>query len=400
MTLMTAEIHPKPPQVASPSLIDSPSETQVRMFSGFEELSAAYPGAFEETESLDFHASLPWFHNFVGSALDPGDRVRLYGVESREATARPLALLPMKHRAAHSLLQPRMLFSLTNYYTCLFEPLLSKGSDMKLCVRQITSAIKNEKPQWDVIRVVPMASESPFLLELRDALNAAGFVTQEFFSFGNWYFPVEGRSYAEYISGRPSVLQNTLRRKAKKLEQTGRARVEVITAETDIERAIKDYSTVYNASWKIPEPYPNFVPGLIRTCVRQNWLRLGLVYLDDAPIAAQLWIVREGVAYIYKLAYKEEFASLSAGTILTARLMQHVLDVDHVREIDYLSGDDDYKKAWMSHRRERWGLLAFNQRTLKGTFGMARHIGGRKLKRAYQRIMRPSAPAPGGSIHS
>lgn len=400
MTSMMAEIHPNAPQAAPPPVIGSLGETQVKVFSGFDELPGVYPRAFEETESSDFHASLPWFHNFVSSALDPEDRVRLYGVESRNVTAEAFALLPMKHRAEQSLLKPRVLSSLTNYYSCLFGPLLTKGSDMKLCVRQIVSAIRDDKPQWDVIRVTPMAPESLFFIELRDALNTAGFATQEFFSFGNWYFPVEGRSYAEYMSARPSVLQNTLRRKAKKLEQSGRARVEIVTAQTDIEKAIGDYSKVYNASWKVPEPHPNFVPGLIRTCAQQGWLRLGLVYMDDAPIAAQLWIVRDGVAYIYKLAYMEEFASLSAGTILTARLMQHVLDVDHIKEIDYLSGDDDYKKAWMSHRRERWGLLAFNKRTLKGAFSMARHIGGRRLKRAYQKIAGRSVSVPSAAINA
>ena len=43
--------------------------------------------------------------------------------------------------------------------------------------------------------------------------------------------------------------------------------------------------------------------------------------------------------------------------------MQHVIDTDHVEEVDYLTGDDAYKQDWMSHRRERIGLVAFNPRT-------------------------------------
>jgi hypothetical protein len=223
---------------------------------------------------------------------------------------------------------------------------------------------------------------------MRQAFEAVGFATQEFFSFGNWYLPVKGRSFQDYMSDRPSVLQNTVRRKSKKFEQTGRGRIDIITSHDNIDKATEDYARVYNASWKIPEAHPDFIAGLIRTCAENGWLRLGLVYMDDVPIASQLWIVHEGVASIYKLAYDERFAYLSVGTILTARLMQHALDVDRVREIDYLSGDDDYKKTWMSHRRERCGFLAFNLRTLKGTVSAARHIGGRILQRSYQRMMR------------
>ena len=35
------------------------------------------------------------------------------------------------------------------------------------------------------------------------------------------------------------------------------------------------------------------------------------------------------------------------------KLMRHVIDVDQVREVDFGSGDDAYKKDWMSDRRER-----------------------------------------------
>jgi len=52
-----------------------------------------------------------------------------------------------------------------------------------------------------------------------------------------------------------------------------------------------------------------------------------------------------------------------------------------VTEVDYLSGDDGYKKDWMSQRRERWGILALNPRTPRGVLAIARHVGGRAVKR-------------------
>jgi hypothetical protein len=37
----------------------------------------------------------------------------------------------------------------------------------------------------------------------------------------------------------------------------------------------------------------------------------------------------------------------------------------------------------MSHRRERWGILALNPRTVKGLMGIARHAGGRLIRNLF-----------------
>ncbi len=141
------------------------------------------------------------------------------------------------------------------------------------------------------------------------------------------------------------------------------------------------YKQVYARSWKQPEPYPDFMPGLIRLAAGRGWLRLGVAYKGTIPLAAQVWVVSYGKASIFKLAYDENFKSVSAGSLLTAELMRHVLDVDRVHEVDYLTGDDSYKSDWMKHRRERWGLKVFNPRSLDGLLQATRHLGGACVRR-------------------
>jgi hypothetical protein len=50
--------------------------------------------------------------------------------------------------------------------------------------------------------------------------------------------------------------------------------------------------------------------------------------------------------------------------------------------VDYLSGEDDYKKNWMSERREFWGIAAFNPRSVRGLMQIGQQIGGRAVKNA------------------
>jgi hypothetical protein len=42
--------------------------------------------------------------------------------------------------------------------------------------------------------------------------------------------------------------------------------------------------------------------------------------------------------------------------------------------IDYLSGDDAHKQEWMSDRRERWGVIAFNPLTVHGLCAAGQHV--------------------------
>ena len=108
-------------------------------------------------------------------------------------------------------------------------------------------------------------------------------------------------------------------------------------------------------------------------------------------IAAQLWIVSQGRAAIYKVAYDEQYKNLSPGTVLTAQLMQHVMDIDGVAEVDYLIGEDPYKRKWMTHHRERIGLVAFDCRTASGLFLALRMRLGQLLRssRWFKKLVKP-----------
>ena len=362
---------------------------QVHVYSDLGELPESFLNLFEEAGRQSIFLTLPWFQNFAQTAMGHSDRIRIYCAKDIKGT--PSGMLLMRNLSGpNSLFSPRKLEALANYYSCFYAPHVAAAPGASVAILQtLALAFAKEKPHWDAVEVKPMDLDSSDFRELVKAFKVAGFVVQRFFSFGNWYLPVNGRNFAEYSETLPSMLRNTLSRKRKKLEKSGRARIEIVTAGRELDAAIDAYMKVYLSSWKQPEPYPQFIPGLMRMCAAMGALRLGILCVDGEPAAAQLWIVHQGKALIYKLAYDERFADLSVGTILSAALFQHALDVDKVTEVDYLSGDDGYKKDWMSHRRERWGILALNPRTPRGVLAIARHVGGRAVKRAALSIAKP-----------
>lgn len=336
-------------------------------------------------------SSLPWFANLLQTGLG-NSRLRIYGLHAsdNEGDSAVRMLLPMTHQLeAPGIAAPRELSSCANFYSSLFGPITACGRDAGALERDLADLAKTiaaESPAWHVVRLHPMAVDHPVFDRCVAAFRQAGMAVQTYFCFGNWYLQVDGRRYQEYAKSLPSRLKNTLARKSRQLASSHDARFVIIRDETEVEEGIAAFEQVYRSSWKPAEAHPDFIAGLIRMCARQGWLRLGVAYIDGVPAAAQLWIVTDGVASIYKLAYDERFGALSIGSLLTARLMEHVLDVDRVREVDYLTGDDAYKRDWMSHRRERWGIVAFNLRTVHGLLAAIRNIGGRHLKTLWRRI--------------
>ena len=321
-----------------------------------------------------FFGSLAWFALLARTAMLPGTQARFLVLWKNDG-GEPMCM-PFLRKVAGVV---RRTEALSNFYSCLFEPVARPAATHELAI-EFSRYLQRMRPGTDVVDLRPLDAQSGFFREMQQALADNGFWTDTYFCFGNWYLELAGQDFAAYFQTRPSQLRNTWRRARKKLEQRS-LKIEIVSENSArLDAAIANYEAIYNSSWKHPEPFPDFIPGMCRMAADRGWLRLGVLSLDGQAVAAQIWFVKDGIASIFKLAYIEEYAKQSVGTVLTAELMRHTIDEDKVAVVDYLSGDDAYKKDWMSHRRERLGIVAFNKRRPLGVLAAARHFGARVLK--------------------
>lgn len=326
---------------------------------------------FVDQERDDVQFGLRWLRNLERTVFAGQVDLR-YFVLRHNGT--PVAVLPTVTATRGA---GRQVQALGNYYTALYAPAIQPWLRAQ-ALEPLIEAVRQHHVPLRSIDLAPMDPETRSFRLMAEALEKQGFGTFRYFCFANWHLP-HPPAWEDYLASRDGKVRTTVRRMTRRLAVAG-GRVEIITAAADLERGLAAYQHVYARSWKTPEPHPGFMPGLMQLCVDQGWLRLGLVWLGQVPIAAQLWIVINGRAQIYKLAYDDAYQQHSPGTVLMATLMQRVLQIDKVREVDFLAGDDAYKKDWMSHRRERWGLVAYNSRTLSGLLGLLRETLARASK--------------------
>jgi hypothetical protein len=215
--------------------------------------------------------------------------------------------------------------------------------------------------------------------DLAAAFRRAGWIVFLGHATISWRADTAGQDFAAYWAARPGKLRNTAQRKAKA------AGLEIELHRGFDAGAWAAYEDVYAASWKPEEGSPAFLRSLAEREGEAGRLRLGIARKDGRPLAAQLWTVDGGTAWIHKLAYREDSKSLSPGTLLSMAMFRAALDEDRVERIDYGTGDDGYKRDWMDERGILWRLEAFNPASLAGLAGAARAGLSALVRRARSR---------------
>lgn len=331
-------------------------------FDHWVQLPSSADELFEQAARDSVFFTRPWLENLQACGLENDISILLACVIDQDKL---LALLPLMTSDGQHL------ESLSNLYSSLQSLLLSEHAS-QAAVNLLAQGLDQSGMQS--LQICAVADDDDSIPLLQQALQARGYQSHQRFRFHNWIHPVAGLSFEAYMALRPSRVRNTIKRKLRKLQREHGYEIRLYS-DQNVQQALEDYDSVYRASWKPNEQYPEFIEELARTLSAQGWLRLALLYVDNQPIAAQFWFVVHGKASIFKLVYDQAWKQYSPGSILIAYLIRHVIEIDRVDEIDFLTGNDAYKQDWMIERRQRNTWSFFRPRPAEG-----------KVKRLYNAV--------------
>ena len=338
-------------------------------YSNLHQLPASADSLFAHNCKQSMFLSREWFESLVAATGEAGQSLSLVSVVDEGSV---LALLPLTGENGRWQ-------SFSHRYTALYSLLLAPEhqAEVLACLAKGLSQMPAHS-----LQLSPVDADDAKLLGLRQALEACGYDYHQHFSFYNWIHRTRGQSFDDYMAERPARLRGTIARKRRKLEREHECRMQMFTGD-QVARGLKDYHAAYAASWKAYEQYADLLDTAAIKLSEPGWTRLAVLYIDGQAAAAQLWFVVQGKASIFRLAYDENWKRYSPGSILTAWLMQHVIDIDKVEEIDFLTGNEAYKQDWMSERRQRWRLLFVQRQPVQS--GPGRLMG--RLKKASRAIL-------------
>ena len=253
------------------------------------------------------------------------------------------AWLPLRREGA------RRFSGLTNWYSFSIRPLFTGDGDRDAALRTLFANIRKRAAQL-TLYPIPDADHA----DIAAALRKAGWLVQMAPAGDRHWLDLAGMTHDEWWESRPGALKNTVKRKAKK----GVVDIQLLTAFDAGSWAA--YESIYAASWKPEEGDPALLHAFAQAEGERGTFRMGIARIEGIPVAAQFWTVEDGTAFIHKLAHVEDSLKASPGTLLSAALFRHVIEVDRVQRVDFGTGNDGYKKDWMNRHEPLWRLEAFN----------------------------------------
>ena len=337
--------------------------------SNWSQLPASVDYLFEHSANVSMFSTREWFETLYATTFEDGQSLLLTSVVDDDHV---LALLPLVET------ENKNWQSFNHRYTALYSLLLAEEKQTEVLDCLVEGL--NQLPIHS-LQLSPVADDDSNLFNLQRVMESSGYESHRHFFFYNWIHRTQGQSFDEYMAGRPAQLRNTIARKRRKLGREHKYTIRLFLGD-EVQQGLNDYHTAYSASWKAYELYVALLHATAVNLSVPGWTRLAVLYIDGNPAAAQLWFVVHGKASIFRLAYDEEWKRYSPGSILTAYLMQYVIDTDRVEEIDFLTGNEAYKQDWMSERRQRWRLLFVKQHKPQSGPGMLIN----RLKYIFKRI--------------
>lgn len=341
--------------------------------------------AIVQKDQNSFFNGYSWYELLEKHALSSNATIKIFLLQD-SFNMTPLMIYPMIIKKEKKLFGKKTTLSeFSTVYNINFSPILiSEKYEQKKLLTIFFSLLKKEN-QWDEININLLYDSSEQTCTIFQqhylAYKKNFSLIDKYYHSTNWYVQIPDNNYTNYIKNRPKKLQNTLRRKTKKLHDQTSSEIIIYNGKNNIEKAIKDYQSIYRASWKETEASPDFIQNFIRKTAQLNILRLGILYIEGEAAAFVKMILCGNKVVIYKLAYAPKYNYYSPGSILLGKMIKYVIEEDSVKWIDFGVGNDPYKKDWMQEKTQIYGIIAFNKKTVKGIFYAYKHFLGKFLRK-------------------
>ena len=198
---------------------------------------------------------------------------------------------------------------------------------------------------WSAIDWYNLPDSSPTLAALKDESSKRGWAHHEEIYRPTPRIPLNG-SFEDYLSRLEKKQRHEIRRKLRRVEESGRGRFYIVDKSADIETEMEAF---FHLMAQDPNKANFLHPAMreqmtanIRTAHEQGYLWLAFLEVDGVKTAASLNFDYKNKLWGYNSGVSREHMELSPGWVLLAHVIQWCCENGRY-EFDFMRGDEEYK---------------------------------------------------------
>lgn len=191
-----------------------------------------------------------------------------------------------------------------------------------------------------------------------------------------------------YLSTLSRSRRETVKRKARKVLDRSNGRVRIVSGRTgDLAGLLDECWEISRETWK-HRGGSSIASDKSRTKFYEriaqddsDWIVLGVLYLDDVPVAFEYDLLYKATLYNMKLGYDERYSPYSPGYVLRVALLRWAFEND-VNVYDYMGFAQDYKSQFSTQVTPHENIRIYSKRSLP----LSLFLLEEKVKPLYRRL--------------
>jgi CelD/BcsL family acetyltransferase involved in cellulose biosynthesis len=162
-----------------------------------------------------------------------------------------------------------------------------------------------------------------------------------------------------------------IRRQIHRLEREGIISIQEIKEPRDIEQGLHIFYDIEDSGWKGKEGtslkrsyYGEYYRELALHFSGRNKFRLYLLKLNNKNIAGIYAIIDQGIFYIVKTGYSEDYSQYSPSKVLCFLLFEQLFKDETIQKIDFYGPFLNYEKTFGKNTRIRYKVTIVNRKII------------------------------------
>ena len=191
-------------------------------------------------------------------------------------------------------------------------------------------------------------------------------------------------SFADFMATRSKNFRHNISRQRNRLKRENiAARLEILTAPSEMARAVADYSGLECASWKgkiesavrMDEPQGRFYVALMESFATIGEAAICRYYFDEKLAASDLCLVRNGTLIILKTAYDETRQGYSPAHLMRIDAFAEFFDRLGVKRVEFYGPLTEWHARLTEDARRMYHVNYYRWRGLKLVHALRRSRG-------------------------